>query len=413
MVILLHDELNILTQLGSSISPAAYESDLSAAGQRESWERELDRECSRLKALWTGILFDVLKDRLLERYIQFNQTRLIDLCNLVQADLGETSKKAAPAFVSDHRHLGEKYLSALFDLLNFIERYFTKFFNQDLEVPRAYLALSLNEMRETIRQIDETMLNRQIDLHLQECIRAYLKGCGEAGPRLALTYRQLIYLKTFVEELNGDLAAEPTVNINLRLARKLVYLNFNQLSFFAYCQDMIRAEADDSDMYEHQQAVYLRYLTSLKSTQTKPDVFYHKDWPSVKHMLESWLQDEVTAVGILISNQLPQGAVLPAKIDKAALNLSVAQLACLLRMMVEEQVFLSDNVSELFRFIAAHYRSKRQEHISAGSLSKEFYGISQVTAANVLGLLQRMSSRINKHYFPVVLAAGLAGFFGS
>lgn len=97
--------------------------------------------------------------------------------------------------------------------------------------------------------------------------------------------------------------------------------------------------------------------------------------------------------------ELPPAAA-EQPVGKLAVDLSVAQLACLLRLLYDEGVYPATGISELLRFTAAHHQSKRREQISAGSLNKEYYGTTQVTAATCRDLLERLIKRLNKHFFP-------------
>lgn len=85
---------------------------------------------------------------------------------------------------------------------------------------------------------------------------------------------------------------------------------------------------------------------------------------------------------------------------KLPLKLSVAQLACLLRLFYEEGMYPAAGIAEVIRFTAAHYQTKRQEQVSTGSLSKEYYGTSQATAASCLELLEKMIRQLRKNFFP-------------
>jgi len=91
-------------------------------------------------------------------------------------------------------------------------------------------------------------------------------------------------------------------------------------------------------------------------------------------------------------------------VPKIPLEMSVAHLSCLIRLLYEESVFATQNLQSIFKCFAGYFQSKRQAVISAGSLSKEFYSIDQHTAARVRDLLQRMVLRINRDFFPMAVA---------
>lgn len=96
--------------------------------------------------------------------------------------------------------------------------------------------------------------------------------------------------------------------------------------------------------------------------------------------------------------------------EKCPLNISVAYLACFLKVFCDEKLRANVSLSDMFNFVSSHFSTVRRENISAGSLSENFYSTTQVTAAKVQGIQQQMIARINQHYFPLVtwIGAGAA-----
>ena len=91
--------------------------------------------------------------------------------------------------------------------------------------------------------------------------------------------------------------------------------------------------------------------------------------------------------------------LLEALTDKVLVNLSVAQLGCILKLAYEAGLFPNITVAELIRTVVLYCRTRKQPHISAKSLSKEYYGVEQVTAATCRELFEQLIKRIDKLYF--------------
>jgi len=109
-------------------------------------------------------------------------------------------------------------------------------------------------------------------------------------------------------------------------------------------------------------------------------------------MLLAWLKEEVNLLSITSAP-----GTTPSKIP---LNLPVAYLACLIRVFYEEGCFRGVTLTEIFKDMAATFSTVRQPTVSAGSLSKEYYSVNQITAARVKELLQKMVVRLNQQFFP-------------
>jgi len=179
---------------------------------------------------------------------------------------------------------------------------------------------------------------------LPESLRHYLKEMSRAEGRF--TYRQLCYFERLVSTLDLE-----------DIHRSLIRLNFNHPGFYR--------ELRHSSIQ----------LNELPAIQTEP---YHPDLPSLT---------------TLLTEDRPE-------LPKLATDLSVAHFACWTRMAHETGLYPNQSVQEVIDHTCAHYRSKRQDHISPGSFAKEYYGISQVTAAVVRDRLQRMIALIDRNYFP-------------
>jgi hypothetical protein len=118
-------------------------------------------------------------------------------------------------------------------------------------------------------------------------------------------------------------------------------------------------------------------------------------------MFKGWLKEEAAATAACL--RLP--AVRPAaRTEKIGLNLSVSELACLVRLFFESGLFLETGITEILKSIPLHFAAKRQASISEGSFSTKYYSSEQKAAARIKALLLKMIAWLNKHYFPVVVA---------
>jgi len=213
---------------------------------------------------------------------------------------------------------------------------------------------------------------------------------------LKFTYRSLFYFESIINQLRS--LDYDSFDSEKTLVSLLIRSNFNSLSFFVYYQDEIRNTVEN--LRDSQEK--LRYLVEQKAEVfSSPEVknkAYDPSWPSMKSMIGDWLAEEI----LLTEKSLCKpNEVAAAKIP---LEMSVAHLSCLIRLLYEESVFATQNLQSIFKGFAGYFQSKRQVVISPGSLSKEFYSIDQHTAARVRDLLQRMIQRINRNFFPMVFA---------
>ncbi|WP_426671973.1 hypothetical protein ACPPVU_12120 [Mucilaginibacter sp. McL0603] len=401
---MLEYELKKLEELAAQLAPGVAGKEFNAINPVTEKGQVIEKECGRISEALTKAIFTTPKENLVERYIQYHQTGLIELADQLQSYLppdGPPEKE----WSSENTAIVRLFISYVFRLLNYIERFFSKYFSLEARIPDAYRLIAFSEMSEPIESLLLKVDDHIGSGNLKECLSVYLRSFSVQKFPAHLNFRSLIYLKEFVSELLDVFGSPDVKDWEQKIAMMLIYLNFNNLDFFAYYQAGIKAELDLADTRDDYLKVLTRSLSSVKSRQTKPSFSYHPSWPTVKQMLESWLNDEIALAVIPNSVTGPHTSIAVERImEKQILNLSVAQIACLVKLCYDEGVFGNASISEVLKFVVLHYRSKRQQQISYGSLSKEYYSISQVTAAVLRDYLSRMIVRINKNYFPVVAA---------
>jgi len=268
----------------------------------------------------------------------------------------------------------------------------------ELNLYPAYTRRVVAGLEGAVGVILDALDSKLIDPALAECLSGYLKHMRGAGLLLQVTLKDLFYFRDLVRLLS-PLTGHPEAERETFLREQLIRCDFNHLGFLYYLQTRERQELGRLTPEER--------LARLRDTPAPPLVLpqgsrrYDRSWPGLQTMLAGWRQalaEEWTTV-----TEVSAAAVETPSIPKIALNLSVAHLACLLRVLQEEGL-LTLSLSDLFKTAAGHFRTRRQETISAGSLSKEYYSTSQFTAARVRDLLLKLAKRITVRYFPVMAA---------
>jgi len=373
----------------------------SPARPPDNFAELVESEVTRICRALTRALFTLAEDNILERLIRHHQRATIDLADQLSAQMQNSSSRAD----GDLRRelLSKHFISELLRLLDYFERYFPSYFNTDQKVPQAYGIIVLGELADRAAQLCSAFKLGIKSQALLSCLLDYLSPFFDDRRPPGISYREAAYLKIFVRELEAALSRSEG-EVDAKVSETLFLINFNHLGFFLYCQQQVKNELEFPDTKSGYIAILSTWLSLIRSFEARPGLAYHPEWPPVKQMMETWLKGELeTAMAGATYLNPPLSAA--GDEEKMELQLSVSQIACLARLFYEENVYPDASVTDLLLFISRHYRSKRQEHISPKSLSKEYYGVSQVTAAVIRDLLSRMVTRINKVYFPVWAAA--------
>ena len=330
---------------------------------------------------WEEVLFSNMPESSLVRYFHYHIEIILNISSRL-------SLSPNPERYFNHQN-------ELLTLIDHLRKYCSNYFNEDAVAPVMYHQRLVSKLSENISAIQERLESGGIDPALTACLSRWFHLVSEHIGTKGFSFRSLHYFEYIIDQLSE--VDGLSTDAETSLVSLLVRSNFNNLSFFVYLQDTIRNSAEYLD-----KAARLDYLIKQKALMMSyPEVkncVYDPAWPSIKTMITDWLQEEIMLAEKSLANK-DQVAV-----SKIPLEMSVAHLSCLVRLLYEESVFATQNLQFIFKSIAGHYQSKRQAVISPGSLSKEFYSINQHTAARVRDLLQRMVQRINGSFFPVVFA---------
>ena len=344
---------------------------------------ELRQTCTKAREDWAFIVFSDLPIACLKRYFTYQLTSLHEALEQLQNPCQPQPDSPSAILTNQIAHL---------------LTYFDTFTDNSLRSARAYQDRKLTGLKDQTEKVLTLVNASRIDPALKECMLPYLNQLCSCSTAISLTYRQLTYAEQWITTLLTTYQENQQLTDG-KVIQTLRQLNFNHLGFFSFFKQQTHARfatkcnADRLKIIDEEisNCLPVTALTSLA---------YDPNWPTIDQLVKGWLLEE---------KAMKRGLSLTTA--KLPLNLSVAQLACFLRVFFEENIFGQANLSELFKFIAGHYTTKRQQAISPGSLSKEFYSVSQVNAAVTRDFLQKMLARINKHYFPVWAAIIVSVFF--
>lgn len=246
--------------------------------------------------------------------------------------------------------------------------------------------LLIDRLEPRIARVTTLIGQENIDTDLAELLIGYMSHLGQSGKTIRQTLGALSYFESWVNCLLGIPQEEFTAD---HLFDQLLLHNFNYLPFARYWQGNLQEKLKSQPERTRQET--LESLQALiKSGLDANTPAFDPRWPSLARIMSGWLEEELA--------QAPKVAQTACS-KKFPLTIPVAQLACLLKLFYEESQ-VPVTASELIRWAAANLSTKRQPDISPRSLSKEFYSVTQFTAARVREILLQMAGRINADYFP-------------
>ncbi len=336
-------------------------------------------ETERIKKAFVKKSFTSKKEKQMEFYIHYHQESIINLFDYVVSYLGAYNLEPLHSMPEEYTriHLYQTVYLSLEQLLAFIERHFSKYFNQDAKSPESYRYIVHREIQEKVPDVRHRLEKKGIDKQLMAIALFPLDEFIEGVHRKEVSYRRLIYYKELLNELYelGDAQLE-NEKLNLQVCMVLCYLNYNANRFYKYCIQKISQYIQKQRSLSGQMEK-LAYLLKLNNQiQVKPGFAYHPKAHTFQEQLSEWITEELHYLEKRqqLLNPYPANADEPVQKNfKLKTDLSVPQLAYFLKLLIETGIIKNKNTLEVIRFTAGIIQTKNTENISWGGLRARFY----------------------------------------
>ncbi len=355
----------------------------------------VNKEIERIKQTFVHEIFSFEDERHLERYIQYHQQALIRLMDKLATLNGdvETNRDRDTAYLI--------FYSSLEDLLYFVERHFSKYFDQDAKAPEGYIALARKDARTNMKKLQKALAVKNADPRIISLMLHVLKKIIDCDQDQGITYRKVMYGKEIQKELIRLFESSALIpDFDEELRQIMYYLNYNSTRVLTYHAHYITALLDAAETRSEKIERLSFALKKINQAQVKPDIRYNQHGPSLKDQLNNYITEEIDYQEKLhqLSNNSPDRPSDPFLHGfKLKFEASVSQLAYLVRILVETKVILNNNVSQVLHFLVKFVITKRSEAISFGSLRTKFYSVESSTKDSVRNMLQAIIHHIDKN----------------
>lgn len=268
------------------------------------------------------------------------------------------------------------------DLLSYVNQHFPQYFDELARAPmkhihevRIDIALCFGFLKQKLLG-SAGAVEPLAYIILDPLHRFYTKGEEQR-----VSFSRLRYLRYVLEHSKKVVQdrCDPDY-YGRRFIEMMLYLNYNSrktfIQFVQFLQDFLPAHLDFHTRIHN----ISEYLKIASQSTVKPNTGYHLHSPTLKSQMIDYLAAELKA----LCDKKAEEEAYPVRNEEAPtfkvkLNLSVAQLACWLRLCIEAGLIAMGNTSELLRFVALHCETKRAGQISAESLRIKFYDIEEGT----------------------------------
>ncbi len=345
-------------------------------------------EIDRIKKVMIGEIFAFSDESLLQRYIRHHQTALVRL-------IDEVEGKAKRNYTGD-RNLHESFVTGLTELLHFIERFFSKYFDPDADLPQVYLRVEGRSFRRDKARLFNQFQEMGADKGLVSVLLSPLAAMSHSANNKKTSYRELYYAKLMCAELNHLLEYQPrTGDLDRDLIDVAIFLNLNSRDmlehFFSKVSRAIHSKRSTKERTE-----FISYeLKLVNQAPQKLGVAYTDEAPALKHVLRDYLSEELSFQNKVLQNLQSNLHPLAAGF-KVHFDMSVAQISLLTKLFVEAKLIENNNLTELLKVISGGIVTKKAERISYDSLRTKYYNVEQGTKDSLRTLFAEIMKGIER-----------------
>jgi len=321
-----------------------------------------------------------------EQYIQIHQAiliRMLDKLHIYRQSVEPGTPLELPY---------ESVISEVEEVLNFMEDFFSKYFDRNENVPIRYFEIYREELRRQLIEL-EGIINRgvRVDVELSDIIlNNFRKFCFQNLK--GSTYKELFYHKDLIAELLSPKSFSSEESVR----EILCFFNFNDDDYVFYQFRKLQALTDPIPTAK-ERITALRYEQKLiNQLRTRLDYALVTGMPPLKEQVNSWINEEIK---FLESDALAPAAGKqsePEFEEKINTSLSVAKLALLIRLMVIDKVITNRVVAQMLRVVVQVFSTLQRENIAYGSMETKYHNPDRGTISAVKDMLFRWINILNK-----------------
>lgn len=346
-------------------------------------QSEAERE--RVKRLLIEGIINRPKIRDKQQFVQVNQAMLIRLLDRLY------SYKQYQGLSERATHLYNTVNGHIEAALDFIEDFFSNYFDRNEKAPKPYFLTSIDELCRKLELLNQTFATTTvIDAELTDILVGNFNSfCS--SQKTSASYNELYYQRNLMNELLTDdtLAAETSIR------EVLFFFNFNDDHYVAYLYKRL-TELTENLATKQERIAALRFeQKTINQLRTKLNTVLNNGMPSLKEQVNQWIEEEIKFLQLDV---MPKTVVKNENEpeDKIHTSLSVAKLALLLRLMVIDKIIVNRVVAQVLRITVRMTTTLQTENIAFGSLETKYHNPDRGTITAVKDMLFRWINILNK-----------------
>ncbi|WP_068472086.1 hypothetical protein [Saccharicrinis aurantiacus] len=286
------------------------------------------------------------------------------------------------------------HLEILIKLFDFIKSRFPNYFDAKLKLPNIIVE---RELSKSVIDKNWLIINNQYYNDLQISLKPFiqLNDCENNK----FTDNRITYLNTLATKLKKVLYRYTEKDqLFKELIKTFLVYNYNYPPCYTFITDKMTKRLEEENSLQSKINKLKKYETRIQQLPQCTTEQYSNKYKSLKSNVLKWVQQELK-YNVYKMNMV--STPIPNKVDhkpikhKIKTNLSVPQLACLLRQFIEANVIQGKTKKHTLQMFSQILSSTSSSQVSEKSLYKKYYNIDDNSAQVVKDLILNLYKSFN------------------
>ena len=296
-------------------------------------------------------------------------------------------------------------ISALEELLSFIEIRFATYLSLDERVPITYLIVSRNELHLKLDKLQRKKWQNEIHQNIMESVISVLYQLIQSNRGYKITYRQILYQKELFKSIDDFDESEKSVDIYTSLDELLIRLNFNAQVYITCLINRIVSNLDMQTTLTDRMSKLLFIFKEFCQLYSNESIMFEPSQQNIKSVLHNWFKHEVAYLEREIElNASSRIGVQTKNIDatvalenKIECILSTDQMGLILRATDESRILKARSMSQIFKTIVPYLSTPFKKDLSYQSVRSKSYNAEERDKEIAIQTLEKIIKKIKSY----------------
>ena len=296
-------------------------------------------------------------------------------------------------------------ISALEELLSFIEIRFATYLSLDERVPITYLIVSRNELHLKLDKLQRKKWQNEIHQNIMESVISVLYQLIQSNRGYKITYRQILYQKELFKSIDDFDESEKSVDIYTSLDELLIRLNFNAQVYITCLINRIVSNLDMQTTLTDRMSKLLFIFKEFRQLYSNESIMFEPSQQNIKSVLHNWFKHEIAYLereielnaSSRISVQTKHIEATVASDNKIECILSTDQMGLILRATDESRILKARSMSQIFKTIVPYLSTPFKKDLSYQSVRSKSYNAEERDKEIAIQTLEKIIKKIKSY----------------